>query len=77
MRTVLAIVAYLMAAVGGLAAGYYATAPRASAAARARMEAHEPHRGTGSPADLEAVAAYLAGEERQAGAGTDAARSGF
>jgi hypothetical protein len=64
MRTLAAIAAYLLAAFGGLAAGYYATAPRATAApALARASGHEPHWGRGTPADLEAVAAFLAADE--------------
>jgi hypothetical protein len=68
MRTVAAILAYLMAATGGLAAGYYATAPHATAApvvsAARGADRHEPHAWRGGPSDLEAAAAFLEAEER-------------
>ena len=67
MRALAAILAYLLAAVGGLAAGYYATAPRALAAVErpARSEPHAVHTGRGEPAQLDAVAAFLAAEEQR------------
>jgi hypothetical protein len=79
MRTLAAIVAYVLAAVSGLAAGYYATAPRAAAAYRvsAPAERHEAHRSNGGPADLEAVAAFLAAEERRGEADPDVAPAGL
>jgi hypothetical protein len=75
MRTVAAILAYLMAAMSGLAAGYYATAPRAlpAAAVSAPDDRHLPHSGRGRPADLEAAAAFLAAEQRRADARTEPA----
>jgi hypothetical protein len=68
MRTLAAILAYLLAAVGGLAAGYYAMAPRTVSfhvEARVAEARHGDHTGIGGPADLEAVAAFLAAEEER------------
>jgi len=79
MRTLAAILAYLMAAASGLAAGYYATAPRATTAVVATAESarHEAHVGRGGPADLEAVAAFLAAEERRAEGGLERTSAGL
>jgi hypothetical protein len=72
MRTLAAILAYLVAAAGGLAAGYYATAPRTVSAygeaSPRSTEPHHDHTGAGEPAALEAVAAFLAAEEAREGA---------
>lgn len=67
MRTLAAILAYLMAAASGLAVGYYTTAPRTAPplVAAAAGERHAAHTGRGGPADLDAVAAYLAAEEQR------------
>jgi hypothetical protein len=68
MRTLAAILAYLMAAASGLAVGYYTTAPRTGPpplVAAAAGERHAAHTGRGGPADLDAVAAFLAAEERR------------
>jgi hypothetical protein len=75
MRALAAILAYLLAAVGGLAAGYYATAPHALAAAQppAWSEPHVAHTGRGGPAQLDAVAAFLAAEEQRGDAQRTAA----
>ena len=80
MRTLAAILAYLMAAASGLAAGYYATAPRTSAppfVAAAAGERHAAHTGRGGPADLDAVATFLAAEERRGEPEPEATSAGF
>jgi len=80
MRTLAAILAYLMAAASGLAAGYYATAPRATTmavVATAESASHEAHVGRGGPADLDAVAAFLAAEERRAEGGLERTSAGL
>jgi hypothetical protein len=71
MRALLAIVLYGLAAAGGLAAGYYATAPGA-AAARPRAEQRLSHRHTPERelAEMEAASRFLEQEERRAAAGT-------
>jgi hypothetical protein len=68
MRALLAILLYAAAAMSGLAAGYYATAP-GSAAERAR--AREERRAYDDAlqrefAEMEAASAFLAEEERRA-----------
>lgn len=80
MRVLAAILAYLLAATTGLAAGYYATAPRTSTpavAATAGRETHDPHVERGGPADLDAVAAFLAAEEPRAQGGQERTSAGL
>jgi hypothetical protein len=67
MRALLAIVLYAMAAIGGLAAGYFATAPAAAherprprAERAARLPVYEDE-----VAEMEAAARFLAEEERR------------
>lgn len=68
MRALLAILLYGMAALGGLAAGYFATAP-ASAFERPRAQ-EERHSSTPAFADelaeMEAASRFLAEEEQRA-----------
>ena len=80
MRALAAILAYLMAAASGLAVGYYATAPRTGAppfVAAAASVRHAAHTGRGGPADLDAVAAFLAAEERRVEAAPEQASAGL
>jgi len=68
MRALLAIVLYGMAAVGGLAAGYFATAP-ASAHERPRVRelGHGPAPSFADElAEMDAASRFLAEEERRA-----------
>ena len=68
MRALMAIVLYGMAALGGLAAGYFATAPT-SAFERPRVR-EERHSSVPSfaheLAEMEAASRFLAAEERRA-----------
>jgi hypothetical protein len=68
MRALLAIVLYGLAAVSGLAAGYYATAPAAGhGRPEPRVVRHAPEREL---AEMEAAARFLEQEERAAAEGT-------
>jgi hypothetical protein len=71
MRAVLAMLLYGVAAVGGLAAGYYATAPGSlGERARARQEQRVyEERLSEELGEMEAAAAFLAEEERRLAAG--------
>jgi hypothetical protein len=68
MRALLAIFLYAAAAVGGLAAGYYATAPHGLGdRARVREERRAYDDATRREfAEMEAAAGFLAEEERRA-----------
>jgi hypothetical protein len=68
MRALLAIFLYAAAALGGLAAGYYATAPGSAAErARSREERRAYHEAVRREfAEMEAASAFLAEEERRA-----------
>jgi hypothetical protein len=76
MRAVLALFLYAAAALGGLAAGYYATAPGSAAdRARAREERRLYDDAVSREfAEMEAAAAFLAEEERRAGRRVGSAR---
>jgi hypothetical protein len=67
MRALLAIVLYAMAAIGGLAAGYFATAPAAAhERARSRAERAAPVPAYEDElAEMEAASRFLAEEERR------------
>ena len=80
MRAVLAILLYGMAAVGGLAAGYFAAAPgslRERAAARQEQRIYEEHLRAEFE-EMEAAAAFLGDlERRNAEGGARPASAGF
>jgi hypothetical protein len=80
MRAVLAILLYGVAAVGGLAAGYYATAPgslRDRAQAREEQRVYE-ERLRAEFEEMEAAAAFLGDlERRSAEGGAQPASAGF
>jgi len=67
MRALLAIFLYAVAAMSGLAAGYYATAPGTAAErARARYERRSDADALRREfAEMEAASAFLAEEERR------------
>lgn len=68
MRALLALVLYGMAALGGLAAGYFATAPMGG---EGRTKAHAERRAPAAPAyadelaEMEAASRFLVEQERR------------
>jgi|GEM_PF-6966028 len=75
MRSLAAILAYLLAALGGLATGYYATAPRGAAGVEAASAlAHELHVPGGELTEMEAAAVFLEAEEARAALAAPAER---